>query len=201
MKRAFFSLLLVLPLALALGGCGESPSVEQVRWEIERRVPEARFEREEHVRLGRVTLGLLKSLVRMVPGKVEGQEMLTSVDRIEVSTYRVASLPEDFERRALDDTRFEKELARSGWSLFVRAREEDNQSLMFLRSDRAGALRSLFVVDLDGSELTLVRLDGHLDRAFAEAVADDPCHVVRAVRKEGKAEADEAEPEGSKTVP
>ncbi len=195
MKRFSF-LMMVLPLTLSLGGCSESPSVERVRWEIERRVPEARFEREEHVRLGRVTLGFLKTLVRMVPGKVDGQAMLTSVDRIEVSTYRVESLPEDFERRALDDTRFEKDLARSGWSLFVRAREKDNQSLMFLRSDRRGALRSLFVVDLDGSELTLVRLDGHLDRAFAEAVADDPGHVVRAVSKEGK-----TEPEAPKTVP
>ena len=201
MKRAFFSLLLVLPLTLVLG-CSESPSVEQVRWEIERRVPEAHFEREEHVRLGRVTLGFLKTLVRMAPGKIEGQEFLTSVDRVEVSTYRVDSLPEDFESRALDDTRFEKALARNGWSPFVRVREDGNQSLMFLRSDRKGALRSLFVVDLDGSELTLVRLDGNLDRALAEAVADDPGHVVRAVRNEGKTEADEeAEPEGSTTVP
>lgn len=200
MKRAVLSLLLVLPLTLVLG-CGESPSVDQVRWEIERRVPEARFEREEHVRLGRVTFGLIKSLVRMVPGKVEGQEMLTSVDRVEVSTYRVKSLPEDFERRALDDTRFEQQLARAGWSLFIREREKDNQVWMYVRSDREGGLRSLFVVDLDGSELTLVRLDGRLDRALAQAVADDPDHVVRAVRKEGKGEKDEAEPEDPRAVP
>lgn len=201
MQRAFFSLLLVLPLTLVLG-CSESPSVEQVRREIENRVPEARFEREEHVRLGRITLGFLKTLVRIVPGKIEGQEMMTSVDRVEVSTYRVVSLPDDFESR-VDDTRFEEQLARSGWSLFVRTREKDDQVWMYVRSDRNGGLRSLFVVELDGSELNLVRLDGSIDRAFAAAVADDPDHVVRAVRKEGKVEADEeeAEPEGSKTVP
>jgi hypothetical protein len=187
-RRLFPSLLLALPLTLFLGGCEESPSVERVRLEIERRVPEARFERDEHFRLGRVSFGLLKTLVRLVPGKVEGQDFLSAVNRIEVSTYRVSALPEDVDFAALDDSRFESRLAEAGWDLFLRSREKDGQVWMFVRSDRRGVLRNLFLVDLEGSELTLMRLDGRLDPVFVESVGKDPQKVVKAVREEERAQ-------------
>jgi hypothetical protein len=76
---------------------------------------------------------------------------------------------------------FERDLVRAGWSMAVRTRETDERTWMFLHTDSDGALSNLFVVTLDGKELTLVRLDGRLDRAFAAAVADHPKEVVRQV--------------------
>lgn len=183
MKRHAVSLLGLLSLA-ALAGCAGSPSVDQVRREIERRVPEARFEPEEHIRLGRVSLGLTRGLIRLVPGKIEGQEALTSVHRLEVATYQVSDLPDltDIDSKL----RFEKKLAQDGWAMMVRTRDSGSRAWMFVRDDGKGALRNLFVVDLDDSELTLVRIDGRLDQAFAEAIADRPRDAVRTVRGEGE---------------
>jgi hypothetical protein len=180
MKYRLAPFLSLLTLAGLAAGCvGGAPSVDAVRWEIQRRVPEARFESETHVRLGRISMGLIHGLVRMAPGDNEGREMINDVHRVEVATYKVISLPDldRFEGQA----GFERDLTRAGWSLAVRTREANERTWMFLHTDPNGGLRNLFVVTLDDHELTLVRLDGRLDRAFAAAVADHPKDVVRQV--------------------
>lgn len=181
MKYRLVPFLSLLALAgLAAGCAGGAPSVDAVRWEIQRRVPEARFEPEEHVRLGRISMGLIHGLVRMAADDdEEGLRMINDVHRVEVATYKVVSLP-DLDRFE-SQTGFERDLTRAGWSLAVRTREADERTWMFLHTDSDGGLRNLFVVTLDGKELTLVRLDGRLDRAFAAAVADHPKEVVRQV--------------------
>jgi uncharacterized protein DUF4252 len=178
MKIRLIPFLFLLPL-IALGCAGGAPSVDAVRWEIQRRMPEARFELEEHVRLGRISMGLIHGLVRMAPGDNDGREMINDVHRVEVATYKVISLP-DLDRFE-GQTGFERDLTRSGWTLAVRTREAGERTWMFLHTDSGGALSNLFVVTLDGKELTLVRLDGRLDRAFAAAVADHPKDVARQV--------------------
>ena len=60
-----FSFAALLSAAALLAGCGGSPSVEEVHRELQRRFPQARFEPEEHVHLGRISLGLLHGLVRL----------------------------------------------------------------------------------------------------------------------------------------
>lgn len=186
MKRNAVSLFALLSLASLAAGCAGTPTVDQVRWEIERRVPEATFEEEEHIALGRISLGLARGLFRMVPGRMEGQAALTSIHRIEVATYRVSDLPDlaDVDRKL----RFEKRLAESGWAMTVRTRDERSRAWMFVRDNGKGALRNLFVVELDDSELTLVRIDGRLNHAFAAAIADRPRDAVRKVRGEDDGE-------------
>jgi hypothetical protein len=175
MRKALSVVAVLSSLALPLAGCGAPPSVDQVTLEIRRWIPGARFEREEHVRLGRIKLGLVKGIVRMVDGEEddEGRAFLREIDRVEVATYRVHDLPDTtgLEEKTPD---FERRLARAGWSLTVKAQEDNSPSWLFTRSNGEGGLRNLLVVDLDDHELTVVRMDGRLDRAFAEAVAERP---------------------------
>ena len=181
MKRKAVSLIGLLGLASLAAGCAGSYTVDQVGWEIQRLVPEARFEREEHIAFGRLSMGLVNGLIRMVPGEIEEQEMLTSVRRFEVATYRVTDLPDlaDLDKKL----RFEKRLAKDGWAMTMRTREAGSRAWVFMRDDGKGALRNLFVVDLDDSELTLVRIDGRLTEAFAAAIADRPREAVRTVQE------------------
>ena len=178
MKRTVVLSAALLSLSSLFAGCAGSPSVEQVRWEIQRRFPEARFELEEHVHLGRISLGLIRGLVRMVPGKVDGQEILTAIHRLDVATYQVSALDLD---RLQGETRFERQLASAGWQMTVRTREEDSRTWIFTRGED-DALNSLFIVTLEDDELTLVSLDGRLDRALAEAIALEPKKAVRTIQ-------------------
>jgi len=186
MNRKALPFLFLLPFATLVTGCGgESPSVDTVRWEIERRVPEARFEREFHLRLGRLTLGLARRIVHWADPGDPDTAVLDDVRRIEVATYKVRSLP-DLEHRLTTQTAFEQALTRNGWTMAVRARDGGSRTWIFLRADDQGALRNLYVVALDPTELTLVRLDGHLDRAIADSIADHPRKLVRDMGGEAK---------------
>jgi hypothetical protein len=177
----FLGLLAVLPIAALSAGCAGSPSVDTVRWEIERRIPEARFEKEEHIRLGRISMGLIHGILHLVHDNNvdEARQIIDAVHRVEVATYKVKSLP------SLDglekETGFEHDLARAGWTVAVRTREADERTWIFLHNGQDGGLSNLFVVSLDKNELTLVRLDGRLDRAFAAAIAEHPQKMAKQI--------------------
>jgi hypothetical protein len=174
MKRSLFSFAAVLSLASLLAGCGGSPTVSEVRWELQRRFPQARFEPEEHVHLGRFTLGLLHGVARLAAHDEDGREgvaMFRQIHSVDVASYKVRNLPD------LDgltsDTRFDRELKAHGWSLLVRTREADESTWVYVRGTD-GILSNLFVVSLEKNELTLARVDGRLDRMVAMAMAEHP---------------------------
>ncbi|HEV7504289.1 MAG TPA: DUF4252 domain-containing protein [Thermoanaerobaculia bacterium] len=182
MNRQTVPFLIALALAALTTGCAGGPSVDTVRWEIERRIPEARFEPEEHIRLGRISMGLIHGILRMVPDAEEGRQIVNEVHRVEVATYRVKSLPNlDRLDRLGSETGFEHDLARAGWTMAVRTRDKGERTWIFLHDGEGGSLSNLFVVSLDKSELTLVRLDGRLDRAFAAAVAEHPQKMAKQI--------------------
>ncbi|HET9211089.1 MAG TPA: DUF4252 domain-containing protein [Thermoanaerobaculia bacterium] len=176
MKRSLVGLAVLLSLASLLAGCGGSPTVSEVRWELERRFPQARFEPEEHVHLGRFTMGLLHGVVRLAAAHDEdgreGAEIFRQIHSVDVASYKVHNLP------ALDglaaDTRFARELKAHGWSQLVRTHEENESTWVYVRGGEDGVLNNLFVVSLEKDELTLVRVDGRLDKMIAMAMAEHP---------------------------
>lgn len=187
MKRGLFGFAVLLSLAPLLAGCGAgSPTVSEVRWELERRFPQARLEPQEHVRLGRFTLGLVRGVVHMAAHDEDGREgldMLRQVHSVDVASYRVHNLP-DLEGLTAD-TRFDRQLKRSGWSLLVHTREADESTWVYVRGTDEGVLRNLFVVSLEKDELTLVRVDGRLDRMVAMAMAEHPKDVMEGGHRKG----------------
>ena len=184
-----------------LTGCGGSPSVEEVHRELQSRFPQARFEPVEHVHLGRISLGLLHGLVRLAGNSDQGDKgdegdeqaatIFSGIGGVDFASYKVRNLPD------LDgltgSPRFAQQLARSGWSLMVRTRENAERTWVYVRSDEAGALRNLFVVSLEKDELTLVRLDGHLDQAIAAALAEHPKAMFDGKNRKKKAKPVETE--------
>jgi hypothetical protein len=175
MKRKLLSFAALLSLASLLAGCGGSPSVEQVRWELQRRFPEARFDPDEHVRLGHFSMGLLHGFLHLAAhdeSDKDGVEMIDQIRSVDFASYKVHALP-DLDALA-GDTRFERRLAEDGWSLMVRTREKAERTWVYVRNGPGETLTNLFVVSLEGSELTLVRVDGRLDRVVAMALAEHP---------------------------
>jgi hypothetical protein len=191
MKRNILLLGSLLSLNVLLSGCGGAPSVEEVRWELQHRFPHARFEREEHVHLGRISMAFVHGVMRLVPDAAEARDIVNPIHSVDVATYRVHNLP-DLDRLT-GETRFERQLARAGWSNTVRSRDADgSRTWLFTRADSEGSLRNLFVVTLEGNELTLVRVDGRLDQAFAAAIVEHPKKVLDGTgheRHDRKAEA------------
>ena len=177
LQRTTSLLASVLLAALPLAGCREAPSAAGLKQEIERQLPGLRLASESHVRLGRFTLGVAKKIIRWASDEDdEDLRILRHVKRVHVATYRVVSLPEAGELEL--PSRFERRLAEQGWETLVRQREDDEQSWVLYRAGSGGAIRNLYVVDLDEHELTVVDVAGRLDRVIAEALADDPRDVT-----------------------
>ncbi|HEX4494426.1 MAG TPA: DUF4252 domain-containing protein [Thermoanaerobaculia bacterium] len=191
MKRKLLPFAALLSLASLLAGCGGSPSVEQVRWDLQRRFPEARFDPDEHVHLGRLSMGLVHGIVRMAArhddDARDGMEIVDQIQSVDFASYKVHALP-DLDRLA-EDGRFERRLAANGWSPIVRTREKRERTWVYARLDPAGSFRNLFVVSLEGDELTLVRVDGRLDRVLALAMAENPKAALGGGHKRTEAKA------------
>lgn len=190
--RKGLAVALLASWAFALTGCAGEPDVDQVRWEIERRVPGARFEREEHVHLGRISMGLVRGLVRLVPGDAKEAQSLRHIRGVEVGVYKVRSMP-DIEKAEPVLARVEDRLLANDWSLMLRQREPDGHTWMFVRTDADGSLRNLFIVELDEEEMVLVRVDGRFDELFAAAAAQDPRGFLNAKGSDQEPEVTESE--------
>jgi hypothetical protein len=155
-----------------LVGCKDAPSVGTVRRELEQQIPGAEFEHDFQVSLGRVTLGMVKGVAKLALEEDEGEAAMRHIKRVDVGVYSVVSLP------PLDEIRAPRSLAKgldgSGWSLTVQVRDEFERVWVFTRQDSAGGIRNIYVVALDEAELTMVSLEGRLDRMLADLVAEDP---------------------------
>lgn len=169
------------PLALALVtaslvGCASAPSIYTVRRGIEEQVPQAHFEKETQIRLGRISLGLAKKIFALVADEEEERSpemaFIRSLKKVEVGVYQVRLSSTEEERLALP-RHFERALARGGWETLIRARDGGDQTWIFLRPD-GDMLRSLYVVTYDGGELVLVHIEGRMDLLLEELAKENP---------------------------
>ena len=163
----------LLVAAAVLVACKDSPAVSTVRAQLEREIPGAEFEKEFHLRLGGMSLGLGKKLAGWaLADDEELSQLMKSVKRVDIGTYRVVSLPplEQVE----PPSGLMSTLGRSGWSLMLRSQDDGERIWIFVRQDEEGGLRNIYVVSLDEVELTMVSLEGRLDELLADAIAGDP---------------------------
>lgn len=185
-RRASVALAALLTFAaLPLAGCWEGPGADRVRWAVERQLPGTRYDQEVHVRLGRITTGFARWVANLALSAESGETrqdpdvhrakmMVNAVRRVEVAVYqgRPGPSPEALEGVTLPRS-LESMLHRKGWHVLMETRDAGQRSWVLTRQE-AGALRALYLVSLDPSELAVVRLEGRFDEAFARALGEDP---------------------------
>jgi len=166
----------------AAGGCASStaPRTAAVAASLEAANPGCGLSREEGLSLSRLELSALRVLLRLA-GEEEGEAagILGNLERVEVASYRLdggAACAVEPSIGAVG-----AELARAGWRPMVVERGDMGGSWVFALGDAEGELAGLYVIDLDGGALELVRLEGRIDRLLAEAVRDDPATAARLV--------------------
>lgn len=178
-RRAAAPVVLALS-TLALAGCWEGPGVERVRWAVEQQLPSSsRFDQDVHVRLGRLSMGFAHWVVDLALDERDederrAQTIVNAVHRVEVGVFTPRRAPSDAELDAVALPRsLERMLAREGWQVMVETRTAGERAWVLSRQDR-GAIRALYLVSLDPSELAIVRLEGRFDDTFARALSERP---------------------------
>jgi hypothetical protein len=181
---------LLLLAAAALAACAEVPSADRVCWEIERQLPGSSFERTEHLRLGRLSLGLLHWLAGFDHDRADQNSiaMFRAISNVEIATYKVRSLPSPEAVRLPESV--EQRLRDAGWTTLLRSEEKTDHAWIFYRGDGPKAIRDLYIVALDRKELSLIRVSGRLDQVMARALADEPGRMARLAKGSGSAKRD-----------
>jgi Domain of unknown function (DUF4252) len=171
--------LFLLLAASTLTACSGVPAAETVRAEIEHQLPGARFEPAEHLRLGRLSLGLLHWLAGFDHDREDQDSvaMFRAISSVEIATYKVRSLP------PLEDFRlpegFEHRLREAGWLTLLRSEEKNEHTWILYRGESLEAIRDFYLVSLDPKELSLIRVSGHLDQVMARALAKEPKKMTK----------------------
>ena len=170
--KTLLLLVLLLPAAL-VAGSNKMPSAQSICDEIEHEIPGARFERESHIRLGRVAMFFARPIARWaIDEDEEVRDWLSSIRRVDIATYRVVDWPAAQDSAAF--RRIEDRLTHSGWQKLVRTRENDENTWVFYRYRDDGSITGILVVELDDYELSIVGVEGRLDEILADAIAEEP---------------------------
>jgi hypothetical protein len=156
---------------LLCNGCMTStPQLHHVAHGLEQALPGTTLTPEGGIKLGRASLGL----ARMISQRALEEEdedaraagrTLRGIRRVEVGTYRIQGLPLRFE----SPREMERALGLAGWATLARVQEDDDLAWVVYRQ-KDSHIRSLLVINVEGEELSMVRLQGRLEDALAAAL-------------------------------
>jgi len=193
--------LLVLAMVLATG-CATSRQVRSVSQAVRAELPGVELDREVHLRLGPISLGLIRGIAGLAGDDLDDEDarMLAALRRVEIDVYEIrdrdagelepeAVLAAEGSPQLIAPprlARLEQQLLDQGWSPVVTIREDGELSMIMTQEDRHGQIRGMFIVSYDGDELAVVRLEGRLDRLLAEAIAADPDAFIDIIADEAE---------------
>ena len=174
--------------SLLLSGCVlNTPHLDQLAHTLDRELPDTDLDQQFGIKLGRISMGLGKSIARIAMNEEDAQYMgvLSGLKRVEVATYDASGSLEDahFPRRMEDSLRSD------GWETLARFQDETNLGWVLYRIKKQ-SLRNLLVVNLDDEQLNMIRISGRLDQTIRAAM-----HLARGEMDELDREWEEEEPE------
>ncbi|MDY7093424.1 MAG: DUF4252 domain-containing protein [Acidobacteriota bacterium] len=164
------SLAAAVVLLLGTGCMTSTPQLHHVAHGLEQALPGTTLRPEGGVKLGRASLGFARWVSQRALEEDDEEtraavSTLRGIRRVEVGTYRVQGLPLRFEH----PREMEQALGLAGWTTLARVQQDDDLSWVVYRQ-RDRRIRSLLVINVEGEELSMVRLQGRLEDTLAAAL-------------------------------
>jgi hypothetical protein len=136
---------------------------------------DADLDQEVALTLGRVSLGLTRTIARVAIDDPEHEALsiLAGLRKVELGVYALGRGAPGARDLPLE---IERAMARGRWLPAMRVRTQDELSWVYFRLSDDGLdaerhLSGVYVIALDDEALTLIRLRGRLDRALAAALS------------------------------
>jgi len=169
-QKPALAVIVLVCLVFSTSGCVWTPELSRVASELERQLPDAKFDKEFALSLGPMALGFAKLVSGMVGDDDvrHARAYLKEVSRVQVAVYETRDMPSMSNLRMPSRL---KDLEDRGWETAVKVREEDEAVWVMYRID-GESIRELYVVVLSDDELVLVKATGNLDRIMARALID-----------------------------
>lgn len=146
-----------------LSGCITNPDLEDVPGIFSQEFKPAKLETKVKLELGPSLLSLAKFGVNLTDSEARGY--LSDIRKIELEVYEVSGLP------SLNKVweKVTRRMAQEGWQIMVKSRDKNEISLIFYRLKKKGK-GWLYLINLDQTELVLVKIEGKLERLIEKAL-------------------------------
>ena len=171
------SILIALLGFCLLSDCITNPDLEDVPGILSQELEPARLDTKIRLELGPNLLSLAKFGINLTDS--QAKEYLSDIRKIELGVYEVSSLP------SLNEVwkKVSRRMVKGGWQILVKSRENTNMSLIFYRLKKEGK-SSFYLINLDQTELVLVKVEGKLERLIEKALQEygwnsDPNYRVK----------------------
>jgi hypothetical protein len=159
----------LIAVAVMSLGCMWAPGLSQVRRDLERQLPGARFEKDVELSMGPVSLAFARLFTNMVPDARQASGYLKDVSRIELAVYDADHIPSP--KGVKMPRRLQQLVTNEDWEMAVRIRDKGELGWILYRTDDE-RIKELYVVLLNQDELLMVRAEGNLERLVARALSE-----------------------------
>jgi len=151
-----------------LSGCITHPDLGDAPNLLSEELRPAKLKTKVKLELGPGLLSLTKFGVHF--SNSEAKKYLSDIRKIELGVYEVCDLPSQFKPILWE--KIAHGMAQRGWEVLVKSREKGEVSLVFYRLRKRG--RSwLYLINLDQTELVLVKIEGRLERLMEKAFQEN----------------------------
>jgi len=154
-------------------GCASAGSNARLSSMIDVELETNTLKREEHIKLGRFSLSVVRGLARLAGEDFDDDEsgIVKSLRSVEISTYSIE--PPLVEGQDFPIGQVEKSLSTRGWTRVVTSHEDGGEVMLLTRAGHNGKIDGIFVLSADRNEVEMVQIEGPLDEAITDAIAED----------------------------
>ena len=158
---------LILPLILfsfiATGCYQVNGSFSEIKNEILSSTG-SHYNRDVEFALGPVSMSIVRTFAHN-----NYEDMLKNISGIQIGIYKGITIEQSnynlFQR-------INEKLVRNGWKYFVRETNRDGMTLIYFQKNSDKQISSMFIVSLNKEELSLIELNGKLDKVILAAIKE-----------------------------
>ena len=169
MKKVIF-ILPVICFSIVLTGC----------WGVDRDFKSIRnvtlsgcgrdFVTDYEFALGSFELWVAGGIVGIVESDEMASKIISCVSGVQIGIYKNKGRS-DFQKRGLLK-KIDERMERKGWKYIVKSFEHNEISAVYVNKDYDRMLRELFVVQVEGNEITIVQVSGDIEEIIETAIKE-----------------------------
>ncbi|MHB8580151.1 MAG: DUF4252 domain-containing protein [Ignavibacteriaceae bacterium] len=156
---------IILPLILysfiATGCYQVSGSFSEIKNEILSSTG-SHYNRDIEFSLGLVTMSIVRTFVTH-----DDEDMLKNISGIQIGVYKGITIEQSKYNLY---QKINEKLVLNGWKYFVRETDPNEMTLIYFQQNSDEKLTSMFIVSLNKNELSLIELNGELDKVIIAAI-------------------------------
>lgn len=177
MNKCSFIIFLSLLSTLLLCGCDEiNGDFEQTRSTLATML-DAKITKEHQVVVGLPMLFFVRSLAPVDDKDVKiAKNLLKSIRKIQVGVFNVSYVYTESSRQDLLD-RVDKVMENDEWEVIVRHVDKEELVGIYVHLDVEKELDSMLILSLENEELTMVHINGRLERLVELAIRDNGFNI------------------------